>query len=206
MNIVHVEEVTVINPEITSKEKIMQVCRKIAAEKGLKALNMRTVAGECGIALGTLYNYFADKDELLIATIGSVWQNIFHLPPEASGSEPLPFPEYVGRMFRHVQERSREYPGFLAAHSAAIAGSVKERAKEAMELCFGHIRGAFLGALRRDTAVNPGAFAGVLTDEVFVEFVLDNMILLLGQNKPCEALIAIIRRIIYQKENNAGNI
>ncbi|MGN1108469.1 MAG: TetR/AcrR family transcriptional regulator, partial [Oscillospiraceae bacterium] len=82
----------------------MQVCRRIAAEQGLPALNMRTVAKECGIALGTLYNYYSDKDELLIATIGSVWQDIFHVPQEdKSSSGALPFPEYVGRLFRHVQ-------------------------------------------------------------------------------------------------------
>ena len=45
-----------MKPGVTSKEDIMQVCRKIAAEQGLPAVNMRAVAKECGIALGTLYN------------------------------------------------------------------------------------------------------------------------------------------------------
>lgn len=36
----------------------------MAAKRGLKALNMRVVGGESGIALGTLYNYFANKEEL----------------------------------------------------------------------------------------------------------------------------------------------
>ncbi|MGN1341051.1 MAG: TetR/AcrR family transcriptional regulator [Oscillospiraceae bacterium] len=204
MNIVHVEEVTVINPEITSKEEIMRVCRKIASEKGLKALNMRTVAGECGIALGTLYNYYADKETLVIAAVGSVWQDIFHLPTD--NSEPLPFPEYVGRLFRQVQERSREYPGFFAAHSAAIAGSGKSRARDAMEQCFGHIRGALLKALRQDNSVSAGAFGVEITEDGFVEFVLQNIILLLSQDKSCQPLTEIIRRTIYQEGHHAGNI
>ena len=49
-------EAIVLNTVITSKEAIMQVCRRIVAEKGMNALNMRLVADECGIALGTLYN------------------------------------------------------------------------------------------------------------------------------------------------------
>ena len=175
----------------------MQVCRKIAAQQGLPALNMRAVAKDCGIALGTLYNYYADKDELLIATISSVWQDIFHVPPEAGG-ELLPFPEYVGRLYRHVQAGFREYPDFFTAHSVAIAGTGKGRAKNAMELCFGHIRSSLLTALRQDKSVSPGSFTGGLTEEGFVEFVLDNIIVLLVQNKSCEAaLTEIIRRIIY---------
>ena len=67
-----------MNTVITSQEAIMQVCRRIVAEKGLKALNMRLVADECHIALGTLYNYYGDKDELVLATVESIWRDIFH--------------------------------------------------------------------------------------------------------------------------------
>ena len=194
MNNVHFEEVTAINPEITSKEAIMQVCRRIAEEKGLKALSMRTVAGECGIALGTLYNYFADKEELVIAAIASLWQDFFRLPPEEA-SPPTLFSEYVERVFGNVRSHFRKYPDFFAAHSAAIAGSGRNRARSAMERCTGEIRDSLLAALRNDSAARP--FRGELTRESFVEFVLDSIILLLMQNKPCDTLIAVIRRVIY---------
>ena len=108
MNIVHFGEVKAINPEITSKEEIMQVCRRIAAEKGLKALSMRAVAGECGIAPGTLYNYFSDKEELLISAIASVWQYIFSLTEQEENSPPLLFSEYVEKVFANVCGRFRD--------------------------------------------------------------------------------------------------
>ena len=67
-----------MNPVVTSKEAILQSCRKILAEQGLSALSMRAVSGQLGIALGTLYNYFSDKDALMLATVESVWKDIFH--------------------------------------------------------------------------------------------------------------------------------
>lgn len=204
MNIVHFGEVKAINPEITSKEEIMQVCRRIAAEKGLKALSMRAVAGECGIALGTLYNYFSDKEELLIAAISSVWQDIFRLAAEEETELPLSFSEYVERLFANVRGRFRVYPDFFAAHSAAAAGSV--RAKKAMQHCTAEIRDSLLAALHRDSAVSPKAFSGGFGEESFVEFVLDSIILLLMQQKPCDTLVAVIRRVIYQEDYHAGNI
>lgn len=78
-------EVTLMNPPNTSREEIMRVSRKIVSEKGLPALNMRALAKECGIALGTLYNYYSDKDELVVAAIESVWQDILEKSAPDSG-------------------------------------------------------------------------------------------------------------------------
>ena len=41
---------------VTSEEEILKVSCGIVAKKGIAAVNMRTVASECGIALGSLYN------------------------------------------------------------------------------------------------------------------------------------------------------
>ena len=82
-----------MNSSITSKEAILLVCRKIVATKGLSALNMRLVADECHIALGTLYNYYSDKDALLLSTVESVWKDIFHMNQKCSTE--FSFPEYV---------------------------------------------------------------------------------------------------------------
>ncbi|MGN0629900.1 MAG: TetR/AcrR family transcriptional regulator [Ruminococcus sp.] len=195
-----------MNPEATSKEKIMQVCRRIASEKGLKALNMRAVAGECGIALGTLYNYFSDKEELLIAAITSVWQDIFSLTEQKENSPTLLFSEYVEKVFINVSERFRDYPDFFTAHSVAVTASGKDRAKNAMETCTDKIRDLLLAALRRDNLVSPQAFKDSFSEESFVDFILDSIILLLIQQKSSDTLIAIIKRIIYQEERYAGNI
>ena len=69
-------EVCGLNTIVTSKEEIMQVCRRIVAEKGMKALNMRLVADECHIASGTLYNYYANKDALVLVAVESIWKEI----------------------------------------------------------------------------------------------------------------------------------
>lgn len=175
----------------------MQISRKIASEKGLKALNMRAVAGECGIALGTLYNYFSDKEELLISTISSLWQDFFHLSPSENQTNSI-FTEYVEMLFLNVRERISEYPDFFTTHSAVIANSGKNRAINAMERRTSEIRGTLLAVLRQDGSVVSDAFGERLTEERFVEFVLDSIIMLLMQNKPCDALVAVIGRTIYR--------
>lgn len=186
-----------MNTVITSKEAIMQACRKIAAQKGLSALNMRTVAKECNIALGTLYNYYADKDELLIAAVESVWKDIFHMDGKCETS--LSFPDYVDYIFGCIQRGAAEYPGFLSGHSVAIAKSKKGEAKSTMEHYFEHIKSAMLNALRTDTAVNPTAFNEAFTESCFIDFVTDSILLLIIKREPdCSVLTEIIRRTIYR--------
>ena len=78
MNIVQVGGAD-LNMAVTSREEILAVCREIVAEEGLSSVNMRLVASRCNIALGSVYNYFPSKSELLLATIESVWMDIFHM-------------------------------------------------------------------------------------------------------------------------------
>ena len=104
-----------MNLVVTSKEEIMRVCRKIVSERGISALNMRVVAKECGIALGTLYNYYSDKDDLLIATIKSVWKDIFGMYHGCENN--MSFADFVADIFYRMREGLKEYPNFFMAHS-----------------------------------------------------------------------------------------
>ena len=123
---------------------------------------MRAVAGECGIALGTLYNYFSDKEELLISTISSIWKDLFQLSPRENRDNTL-FTEYVETMFKSVRERISVCPDIFTTHSAVIANSGKNRALNEMERCTSEICGTLLTVLREDSAVSVDAFGDGLT-------------------------------------------
>ena len=58
---------------ITTKEKILENAKKEARSKGLEKIGMREISSASSVALGTLYNYFPDKESLIIATIASIW-------------------------------------------------------------------------------------------------------------------------------------
>ena len=68
MNIVHI-----MRKAITTKEKILENAKKEARSKGLEKIGMREISSASSVALGTLYNYFHDKESLIIATISSIW-------------------------------------------------------------------------------------------------------------------------------------
>ena len=65
------------NPE----DRILQAARNRLLDKDLSSFSLRGVAADCGIAVGTIYNYFKDKESLMAAsrsgasrrTAGSPW-------------------------------------------------------------------------------------------------------------------------------------
>ena len=65
-----------MNKAVTSKEDILSVSKEMVAQCGIQAINMRNVAKECGVAVGSVYNYFPSKNDLIIAVIDVIWKEI----------------------------------------------------------------------------------------------------------------------------------
>lgn len=151
---------------------------------------------ECHIALGTLYNYYADKDALVLATVESVWREIFHgVPQNAAG---VSFPDYVAELYGRIRKGAEAYPGFLTGHSISLAGAGRDEAKSVMEHTFTHMKAGMLQVLQSDPSVPENAFPPAFSREDFAGFVLDHLLILLMQGQPdCKVLLEIIRRGIY---------
>lgn len=56
---------------------ILDTARKILFDKGYSELSMRNVAKECGIAIGTIYNYFPTKRDLVVDMMSVYWREYF---------------------------------------------------------------------------------------------------------------------------------
>lgn len=65
-----------MNKTITSQEAILCAGKEIVLEKGLQGLNIRDVARRCGVSVGSIYNYFPTKSDLIVATIKYVGKKL----------------------------------------------------------------------------------------------------------------------------------
>ena len=57
-------------------EKMLRAARKILLEEGYDQLTIRRIAGECGTAVGTVYNYFPSKDYLAAGVMLEDWRRL----------------------------------------------------------------------------------------------------------------------------------
>ena len=53
--------------------RLVEEARKQAEEQGYDAMSIRSVAKRCGVGVGTVYNYYPSKDDLIAAFIQFDW-------------------------------------------------------------------------------------------------------------------------------------
>ena len=64
---------------ITSRKEILENCQDLVSEKGLTAIDIRTVAAACHVSVGSIYNHFESKDDLIYGVLDYAWEKIFDL-------------------------------------------------------------------------------------------------------------------------------
>ena len=91
------------------EENILSAARRLVAEQGYAAVTMRAIAKECGIAVGTFYNYYPSKDAMLAACLLHDWQTALASAEERTAAAQSA-EEAVGAVFdavRAFQEQNR---------------------------------------------------------------------------------------------------
>ena len=64
-----------------SREQLLQAAKVLVAQEGAQALNIRRLAASCGVSVGSIYNYFPAKSDLVAALIGDFWREAVHGVP-----------------------------------------------------------------------------------------------------------------------------
>lgn len=185
-----------MNKTLISKESILSKCKEMVIESGIQSLNMRDVAARCSVSVGTVYNYFPSKSDMIVATIESIWTEIMH------GSKvcnlQYTFADNILSLFNNVQEGCKKYPSFFSVHSMSVANLDKNKGRDSMNKYFDHIKMGLLDSLNHDKQVKKDAFSESFTKLDFIDFVFSNIItLLMNEAKSCDFLLEVVKRAIY---------
>lgn len=184
-----------MNKQITSAEDILSAARQILLEKGSDALNMRAVAARCGVAVGSIYNYFPSKGTLVGATIESVWSEIFHAFTVGHYTS---FVDAVAALLAALNDGEKRYPGFFSLHALSFAAGDKDEGRARMAQHFSMLHKKLVATLEEDDNVRAGVFQTDLTHDIFARYVLS--LAISQQIHPGgsdAALLAIVRNALY---------
>ena len=55
------------------KEKLLTEADRQLRDVGYGAMTIQSIAKGCGVGVGTVYNYFASKDEIVVACVAAAW-------------------------------------------------------------------------------------------------------------------------------------
>ena len=183
-----------MNTIITSKEEILKHSRELLQKKGWNAINIRALATACHVSVGSIYNYFPSKAELVSETIASVWLEIFHQPDEAFQT----IEACVRWMFERMRYAQTAYPGFFTLHAFSFAKPEKSEGKKRMEETWTHMEASLCAILHSDPNIRPDAFNARLSEKQFAHVLFSLMMSAwLRHDFDPDVVLEIVRRTVY---------
>lgn len=186
-----------MNTVVTSREEILRAAGEMVKVGKGDGVSMRGIARECGIAVGSIYNYFPTKNDLMIAVVVEMWKEIFFVP--LSKIEGKSFLGVVECILERMGENRGEGQGFLAEHAFVVGD--KEKGHLVMEEYLGHMREELLAVLMGDSAVADEVWSDRFSAEDFVRFVVDFLVedLMRGTDRAV-FLRELILRVVYGRK------
>ena len=180
MNAFTKEKAVVKLPKIIEqlKSRLVEEARIQAAQGGYSAVTVRSVAAACGVGVGTVYNYFSSKDELLAAFLLADWKDcmsrICWAGEDAADAEPVLCCIY------------EELRGYLEKHRMVFRD-------EAARKVFGGVIGKYHGLLRTQLAQPLRRFC---PDDFTAEFLAESLLTWTVEGRDPAQLIAVIKKVL----------
>lgn len=174
------------------RETLLDLARQIADTEGIGAVNIRALAGKAGVATGTVYNYFSDKNEILLALTEEYWRQTLAEMKTAITADS--FCGQLQEIFYFLRERIAQSAGKLMSS----LGTVETAGQERMSSMQSELETIFIQGMEQDTEIRREIWDESFTREQFARFIMVNIMISLKTQAPDIAFfIRIIKHIIY---------
>ena len=96
------------SPDEEKRRRILQVSFEAFGEFGYKRTTIKHIADRAGIAPGSIYTYFHDKDALFLCAISDIWDRFSQAALEATENQQIPFLKRAEALFSVAEELVRQ--------------------------------------------------------------------------------------------------
>jgi len=145
---------------------MLDVASRLATEGGFDAVQMRAVAAEADVALGTLYRYFPSKEHLLVSAmlrqIGGLADRLAVRPPRGETAAAR-----VADVLRRANVALQRLPNFTLAVVRALA-SGDESVAPAVRQVREAMRAIIVGAMGPEEVVERHELVAEILEEVWL--------------------------------------
>lgn len=108
-----------------AKELILQTSEKLLFQAGYKGFKIREIAKRCGVATGTIFNYFASKEMLINAIMARDWDNLLaDLKRECDLANDMA--AAVGIIYNGVRSFVDKYESILMDYPGNVIGQFRK--------------------------------------------------------------------------------
>jgi AcrR family transcriptional regulator len=183
------------------KKLLLDCARRIECAEGADALSVRKLASEANIAVGTVYNYFESKQEVMLAMTEEYWNSALMEMQGCITAER--FSEQIRQIYAFLTEKLNDCAKVLMMSLREDAQSGRAR-MVSMQQTVGR---ALVKRLESDALIRKNIWSDSFTKEAFASFVLDNLFVALRQpREDVDFLVEIIERILYSPNRTGKNV
>ncbi len=177
------------------REALLESAAAILAEDGPQGLNIRRVAARCGVSVGTVYNFFENKEALALAVTQQFWERLFASMPGSGGGQP-DLLRHIHIIYEGLRESLR--PWGAEEIRKLLPGDGQGTG---LPLCrrppFDQVTEGLERLLLADPHIPEGIWDDVLTPSRTAEWIFDHLlILLLRREDSPEFLVSLLRRAL----------
>jgi len=177
------------------KAEILCAAKDIATEEGLSKLNIRAVAKKAGIAVGTVYNYYPSKIELLSEVIEDFWESAFY----GIKWDSLPgndFCRNLDMVYRLLHQRMKAYKSNWLKDLSMLGSGDKEIGRIRQKEYFEKIHGRIVHLMDMDSKMTNFPWDDEFGREETIAFIFSNMMMQLRRgDDDLGYLLKLLRRI-----------
>lgn len=95
------------SPDEEKRRRILQVSFEAFGEQGYKKTTIKQIADRAGIAPGSIYTYFHDKDSLFLSAITEIWDRFSLAAQTAAENQQIPFVRRATDLFDVAEDLVR---------------------------------------------------------------------------------------------------
>lgn len=184
-----------MNQSVTSRALLLAAAKELAYGQGLGHVNIRAVATACGVAVGSIYNYFPTKADLIAAVIEDFWRSAVDMEACTPDSGEA-FPAYVERLYGVLAGKLSQFQSDWLAQISALGAEERQKGRALEAECFDHMTRGLLAALEACGTHSP-LLATPADRSAFAAFVFRNMMGLLRQGAPdCGYLRRVLEALL----------
>lgn len=186
MNIVQtvkVQRKCAMNHRVTSQSEILEKALDIAKKEGVDKVSIRKLSNACGIAIGSIYNYYPNKESLIVAVSEHFWGQLL-ADQEQLFRAGIGFTAFLEQYYMFLYGR-------LAKYDSSWLGAMDAGTRRLAV-------GLFRKVLDGDGKVDHSIWNMELNQDAFCEYVLTNITALLqaGENN-CRFFTFLLEHLLY---------
>lgn len=196
MNIVHEVILKMYTSNANYKERILSSAKEIALTEGMTKIDIRSVAKNCGIASGTVYNYFHSKGDLLVAVIEDFWEDAFQNIDWRIFAH-NDFYTNLEKMYNILNEYLNKFKENWLEELSFLKTHEKQLGRQKQNEYFKTIGNRIMAMMDMDDIVRNYPWSEEVSKEKMAEFIFDNMLINLRKGeRDINFFIKVIKKIL----------